>query len=210
LPKGLGNLKSLTFLIRLFEKSGDRKTVAMRILSLLLERQKKGFEYGEQELWSFLIVIAEQVPVAEVHEQIMSFILKKLDKSMYMFSYSLTRLILLISKMRLCSSELYNRNCNSIVSVATNCPHEPEKFYFLVSVILEFNPTFQIGHSIYSIGALLIFQHKKQPFFTPDQVSCLVETFKKIVVDFTTKNSSSLIILDFIKEFGQEPYFNES
>jgi hypothetical protein len=135
----------------------------------------------------------------------------------YTFSYSLTRLIVMISSMRLCTSENYIRSCISILNIAelvfSACTNKAVSFHFTVSVILEFNPSFQIGHSIYSLGAWLIFKHKKQPL-TAVQVSCLKRTFKQII-DYTAQYTTfiayepALIMLDLIKEFDEEPYFDE-
>jgi hypothetical protein len=210
---GLQNSRTIATMIRIFERSTEPATLAATYLDSVLHI----VESPPREFWAFVLFIAERVRTQDIHEKILAMTVEASKSNSFFTDINTARLITFIAERKLWSEEYFLRISKHIREEA-KCRisglHKHKCYYIHASIISALNPVYPYLGAILVQAAVLI-QNKRRRLSANLQMSCLLETFKK-VLDLAHINTGDpyhfqykLVLIDFLKAFEEEAYFGE-
>jgi hypothetical protein len=209
---------SVAYFIRIFKKSKTPNNLALKIVDAV----ENDTYLLSDEIWGFFMFLVKTLQEPEIHERVFAFIsyietVTKFD----CLDASALRIVQFIVKNSLCFSNLYLESCEKITEQLErhldNEEIQPAELFYNSSALFSINPNYQpLKNPLSSISsaAYLMSQLHMNGSLNENQATQFVEDFRHIrdlLFDSSTQETSnlSLIIIELINEFQNEPYFDQ-
>jgi hypothetical protein len=215
--EGLKNSKTVSGLMRIFEKSGNPSILAMSIFKEL--DALKYSRCSTTELWTFVLFIAEKEQTTDVHEGALALLVKKSTSDMFKVDLGVLKLMAFLRERNLISTEIYKESSETVAAraqrlIGNNSDSESDS-YCVASLLAASDASYfpRKKSNRFSTLALLFQKHHQNVKLNSDQINQLTEAFKSIVQSkiptHPRDDQYALILVEIIKEFNDEPYFGE-
>jgi hypothetical protein len=215
--KGLKNSKTVSGLMRIFERS---RTPSIQAMAIFKELEALNYSlWKTAELWTFVLFIAEKEQATVVHEAALTLLVNKATHGTFQVDLSVLKLVAFLRERNLISKKVLSESSDTLsIRAQRLIQHSSDSdgdSYWAASLLSASDPSYvsrKKSNRFLTLG-LLFQKHRQNLPLDSDQINQLTEVFKNIVQSriptHPRDDKYALILVNVIKEFNDEPYFAE-